>query len=344
VTGRCGGRDGVADPGVTPAHTLRTHLMKCTDTRLLTRRQAVLGLLGAGVSMRPRAAAPGRLSRAAFVEVSRGLFVSSGRDEDANAANGGAIANIGFIIGKDSVATLDAGGSLEDGETLRAAIRARTRLPIRYVILSHVHPDHVFGASAFLEDKPEFVGHARLPNALALRGDYYRARLESELGKGRAGAVVAPTMLVEGTRNIDLGGRVLRLTAHPTAHTDNDLSVVDTETGTLLVSDLLFVRRVPSLDGSLRGWLRELQGLKSIRAARAVPGHGPASVDWPSSAAPLERYLNTLLTETRAVIARGVTIEEAVNVVGQAERGKWALFDDYHGRNVTQAYKELEWE
>jgi quinoprotein relay system zinc metallohydrolase 2 len=270
--------------------------------------------------------------------------VSSGRDEDASTANGGAIANIGFIIGKDSVATLDAGGSLEDGQTLRAAIRARTRLPIRYVILSHVHPDHVFGASAFLEDKPEFVGHARLPNALALRGDYYRARLESELGKGRAGAVVAPTMLVEGTRNIDLGGRVLTLAAHPTAHTDNDLSVFDTETATLLASDLLFVRRVPSLDGSLRGWLRELQGLKSIRAARAVPGHGPASVDWPSSAAALERYLNTLLTETRAAIARGVTIEEAVNVVGQAERGNWALFDDYHGRNVTQAYKELEWE
>ncbi len=137
---------------------------------------------------------------------------------------------------------------------------------------------------------------------------------------------------------------MLALTAHPKAHTDNDLSVVDTQTDTLLASDLLFVRRVPALDGSLRGWLKELQALKSIRASRAVPGHGPASVDWPSSAAGLERYLNTLLTETRAAIARGVTIEEAVNVVGQTERGKWALFDDYHGRNVTQAYKELEWE
>jgi quinoprotein relay system zinc metallohydrolase 2 len=239
---------------------------------------------------------------------------------------------------------MDAGGSLEDGEALRAAIRARTSLPIRYVILSHAHPDHVFGAPAFLQDKPEFVGHARLPKALALRGDYYRARLESELGKARAGSVVAPTLLVERTRNIDLGGRVLALTAHPNAHTDNDLSVIDMQTHTLLTSDLLFVRRVPSLDGSLRGWLGELKALKAIPARRAVPGHGPASVDWPTSAAGLERYLNTLLTETRAAIARGVTIEEAVNVVGQSERGKWALFDDYHGRNVTQAYKELEWE
>jgi glyoxylase-like metal-dependent hydrolase (beta-lactamase superfamily II) len=155
---------------------------------------------------------------------------------------------------------------------------------------------------------------------------------------------VAPTLLVEGRQRIDLGGRELELTAHPAAHTDNDMSVLDSQTGTLLASDLLFVRRVPALDGSLRGWLKELQTLKAIPARRAVPGHGPASVDWPSAAAGLERYLNTLLTETRAAIAGGVTIEEAVNVVGQSERGKWALFDDYHGRNVTQAYQELEWE
>jgi quinoprotein relay system zinc metallohydrolase 2 len=311
-----------------------------TDTTLLTRRQAVLGLLGTAVCARSIAAA----APDGFVEVAAGLFIRSGRDEDATSANGGAIANVGFIVGRDCVATLDAGGSLEDGEALRAAIRAHTPLPIRYVILSHVHPDHVFGAPAFLKDEPEFVGHARLPNALALRGDYYRARLEAELGKARAGSVVAPTLLVERTRDIDLGARVLTLTAHPKAHTDNDLSVVDTRSGTLLAADLLFVRRIPALDGSLRGWIEELQVLKAIRAVRAVPGHGPASVDWPSAAAGLERYLTTLLTETRAAIARGVTIEEAVKVVGQSERGKWALFDDYHGRNVTQAYKELEWE
>jgi quinoprotein relay system zinc metallohydrolase 2 len=323
--------------------------MKCTDTRLLTRRQAVLGLLGSAACARVVGAgadtsAAFAARRAGFVEVAHGIFISSGRDEDANAANGGAIANVGFIVGRVAVATMDAGGSLEDGQVLRSAIRARTSLPIRYVILSHAHPDHVFGSPAFLEDKPQFVGHAKLPNALAARGEYYRARLEAELGKARAGSVVAPTLLVERTRSIDLGGRVLTLTAHPTAHTDNDLSVVDTATGTLLASDLLFVRRVPSLDGSLRGWLKELQALKAIRAPRAVPGHGPASVDWPSSAAGLERYLDTLLTETRAAIARGVTIERAVNVIGLSERGKWALFDDYHGRNVTQAYKELEWE
>jgi quinoprotein relay system zinc metallohydrolase 2 len=318
--------------------------MICTDTRLVSRRQAMLAALSTvclPVFGTAGAASRGRL---AFEQVAAGIFIRSGVDEDATAANDGAIANVGFIVGRDCVATMDAGGSLADGESLRATIKGHTALPIRYVILSHAHPDHVFGAGAFVGDNPAFVGHPKLANALALRGDYYRARLEAELGQARAGRVVAPTLLVEGRQRIDLGGRELELTAHPAAHTDNDMSVLDSQTGTLLASDLLFVRRVPALDGSLRGWLKELQTLKAIPARRAVPGHGPASVDWPSAAAGLERYLNTLLTETRAAIAGGVTIEEAVNVVGQSERGKWALFDDYHGRNVTQAYQELEWE
>jgi quinoprotein relay system zinc metallohydrolase 2 len=317
--------------------------MNCTDTKPVSRRQAVLALLSS-VACARTVRSGASTERLPFVEIARGIFIRSGVDEDVNSANGNAIANIGFIVGRDCVATMDAGGSFEDCRALRAAIRMRTSLPVRYVILSHAHPDHVFGASAFLEDRPAFVGHAKLPKALALRGEYYRARLEAELGKGRAGTVVAPSLLVESMRSIDLGGRVLTLTAHPNAHTDNDLSVVDTQTGTLFASDLLFVRRVPSLDGSLRGWLKELQVLKATPARRAVPGHGPASVNWPAAAAGLERYLNALLTETRAAIARGVTIDEAVNVVGQSERGHWALFDDYHGHNVTQAYKELEWE
>ncbi len=157
-------------------------------------------------------------------------------------------------------------------------------------------------------------------------------------------ATVAPTLLVDKKRDIDLGGRVLTLTAHSIAHTDNDLSVLDAQTATLLASDLLFVRRVPSLDGSLRGWLKELQTLKATPARHAVLGHGPSGVDWPVAAMDLERYLTVLLTETRAAIARDTPIEEAVKVVGQSEQGRWTLFDDYHSRNVTQAFKELEWE
>lgn len=277
-------------------------------------------------------------------EIAPGIHIRGGIDEEATVSNAGGIANIGFILGREAVAVADPGGSLSDGAWLHDAIRKVTQLPIRYVILSHVHPDHIFGAGAFEQDRPTYIGHASLPNALAQRGDYYRGRLDRVLGKGAAGPVVEPTKLVSDRSEIDLGGRVLTLTAHPTAHTDCDLSVFDGQTGTLLPADLLFVRHAPSLDGSITGWIKELAALKALPAKRAVPGHGPTQVSWPSGAADLERYLDVLLRETRQAVAKGMEIGEAAKTVAQSERDHWSLFDEYHGHNVIKAFKELEWE
>ena len=133
-------------------------------------------------------------------EIAPGIHVRRGVDEEATPGNADAIANAGFIIGAESVLVFDPGGSLADGAALRAAIREHTTLPIRHVVMSHAHPDHVFGAGAFLDDKPAFVGHARLAAALATRGDYYRERLEAVLGPGAAGPAVMPTLEVRSGR------------------------------------------------------------------------------------------------------------------------------------------------
>lgn len=310
----------------------------------MSRREAVLG--GAVALCALSLASRGRAAQGACetTAVAPGIHIRRGIDEDASVANGDAIANIGFIVGRTAVAVIDPGGSLNDGRRLRARIREVTRLPIRYVVLTHVHPDHIFGAGAFEQDRPQFIGHARLPEALAQRGDYYQQRLESILGRGEAGPVIAPTRVVVDRERLDLGDRMLLLTAHGVAHTDCDLSVFDPSSATLLPGDLLFVERIPSLDGRLTGWQKELKGLKAHAAKRAVPGHGPVSVDWPAGARDLDRYLEVLLRETRSAVKGGMQLNDAVASVGSSERGKWKLFDDYHGHNVTQAFKEVEWE
>ncbi|WP_311276633.1 quinoprotein relay system zinc metallohydrolase 2 [Methylobacterium sp. WCS2018Hpa-22] len=277
-------------------------------------------------------------------EVGPGIFMRRGLDAEATPENGDAIANIGFIVGEKSVLVTESGGSLADGEWLRAEIGKRTSKPVSHVVLTHVHPDHCFGAQAFAQDKPVFIGHHALRSALDSRGDFYRTRLVEILGADKAGSVVYPTMEVADTAEIDLGGRSLRFTAHGTAHTNCDLSMVDTRTGILFPADLLFVTRVPSLDGSLLGWLKEVEKLTGLGATKAVPGHGPTLVDAAPAFADLTRYLTALRDETRKAIAADQPIDKAIDSIGQSEREKWVLFDTYNGRNVTQAYKELEWE
>jgi quinoprotein relay system zinc metallohydrolase 2 len=289
--------------------------------------------------------APARAAESfALEEVGPGIFIRRGLHEEATPENNDGIANTGFIVGRDGVLVTDTGGSLADGQWLRAEIAKRTDKPVRQVVLTHGHPDHCFGAAAFATDNPNFIGHHRLRALLDARGEFYRTRLADVLGADKAGSVVYPTQEVRDGAEIDLGGRLLRFTAHGSAHTNSDLSMLDTQTGILFPADLLFVTRVPSLDGSLLGWLREVEKLATAGAARAVPGHGPAIVDFAPAMADLTRYLATLRDETRTAVADGVPIEEAIETVAKSERDKWALFDDYNGRNVTQAYKELEWE
>ena len=310
----------------------------------MNRRDALL--LAAFAALRPARAmsAPVPVLPFTMTEVAPGIHVRQGVHEEATVENQDGIANIGFIVGGAAVAVMDPGGSRADGERLRASIRSRTDLPIRYVVMTHLHPDHVFGAGAFAADKPVFVGHARMAGMLVQRGDFYRNSLADVLGIEEAGDYAKPNLFIEDTGTLDLGGRTLQLRAHPTAHTDNDLSILDETTGTLWMGDLLFVDRVPALDGSILGWLAQTKALRASPATHAVPGHGPAIVSWPEAAGPQERYLGGLVRDIRAIISHGGDIEQAVATVGLAERKRWVLFDDYNGRNVTSAFKELEWE
>jgi quinoprotein relay system zinc metallohydrolase 2 len=279
------------------------------------------------------------------VAIGDGVYVHFGRHEEMTPDNAGDIANLGFIVGGRAVAVIDCGGSRAVGDGLRQAIRRVTPLPISHVVLTHVHPDHVVGCAAFERDAPQFVGHARLPAALAQRGGHYLRSLAHELGPAAAGnVIVPPNMLIANRADIDLGDRRVTLRAHATAHTDADLTAFDAASGTLFAGDLLFRERVPVIDGSIKGWLAVLDEIAAIPAARVVPGHGAVLTDWPGGLAAQRRYLALVATEIRGVLKQRGVLEQAIQTVGRSEQPRWLLFDRYHARNVTAAFVELEWE
>jgi quinoprotein relay system zinc metallohydrolase 2 len=278
-------------------------------------------------------------------QIAPGIYVHWGVQEFSDTKNHGAIANIGFIVGQRCVAVVDTGGNPAQGLALKNAVENITAKPICYVINTHVHPDHIYGNSAFKSSETKFVGHEKLVRAMSVRGDYYLQKAPELLGITlTAKDIIPPDITVNGELDLDLGGRTLKLTAHPTAHTDNDLSVYDPQTDTLWLSDLLFIEHLPSIDGSLKGWLAEINRLEAKSYKIVIPGHGSLVTDWPKSVQPEKEYLNALLTDVRAAIKNGVFLEDGLKTIGLSFKGRWKLFEEFHRKNVTKAYAELEWE
>ena len=274
-----------------------------------------------------------------------GLYVHRGAQLPLDAPGHDDIANIGFIVGDRCVAVIDTGGSVRIGRALRATVRRHTSLPICYVINTHVHVDHVLGDWAFKDDHPSFVGHASLAPAIVRNRSFfvkeYAQDLDAPPGPEQ---VIGPDTLVEAELTLDLGNRPLTLHAWATAHTDCDLTVYDQKTSTLWTGDLLFIERLPALDGNLVGWIAAIDRLATQRVQLVVPGHGPATAH-PGAAFAHERsYLESLLQGVRRELSEGKSMQDAMLHVGAGDKSGWLLWDEVHPRNVARAYEELQWE
>ena len=309
---------------------------------------AIFSLLTAAMCA-PLAAAPLHVD-----QIAPGVYVHLGQHKDFEDGYDGDIANIGFIVGTEAVAVIDTGGSYAVGLALKEALRGITQLPVRYVINTHGHPDHVFGNAAFMRadgagdgvgGAPQLIGHARLPGMLAARRTTYLRNLAKQLGEGaEKSALIAPSQTVQDHLTLDLGHRKLDLTAWPGAHTDNDLTVFDSATGTLFSGDLLFIERTPSLDGDIQGWLAVTEQLKTLPAAIVIPGHGPVTRDKNRALDRQAGYLATLLRDVRASVHRGDSMTAAMTTAAASERSRWQLFDVVNRRNVNVLFPLLEWE
>ena len=317
--------------------TVNPCILKLAD--IITRTWLIFALFGNAC------AAPDNNETFNLTEISQGIYVHQGKHVDLDHVDHDDIANIGFITGDECIAVIDTGGSVAIGNALNKAIKRISSLPVCYVINTHVHFDHVLGNIAFKEYEPQFVGHENLVEEMVQSQSFFLSEFAADLGENPADtSIIGPDIVVSDKLNLDLGNRTITLSAHPPSHSYTDISIYDENTGTLWLSDLLFIERIPVLDGNLKGWFKTMEVLKSQQAYHVIPGHGTITLPWPEASSAQDSYLNMLLNETRKEIDKGTFMEEVIESVGKTEKTKWLLHEQSHKRNVTKAFTELEWE
>lgn len=308
----------------------------------ITRRSVVTGMLAAVAQTAarwPAAAAP----LAYDIEpkpVGDGIWMIHGADAPIDYANGGAIANITILATDAGAVLVDCGPSVRYGQALKAVAERLVGRPVARVYLTHLHPDHVYGALAF--DPKTLAATPQLTAILQKDGAGFSDGMYRLLGDWMRGTelILPRTMLTGDSETI--GGRRFGLLAL-SGHSPADLAVLDERTQTLIAGDLVFHDRAPSTPhADLPDWRRALDRLKALPHKTVIPGHGPFDAT-PSAAIDQTRdWLDWLDAALRAAVAQGLDMVEAGNLPIPPRFARMQAARYELERSASRFYPELE--
>ncbi len=140
----------------------------------------------------------------------------------AGAAAGG---NAGFVIGSDGVAVIDTFATGEAAQQLLTEIRKLTKLPVKFVINTHYHLDHVAGNSVFEEAGAVVIAHRNVRRWIKPENLKFFGATPTPQQKAMIDALTTPAMVYEGTLELHLGARQIQVRSFP-GHTGGDSVVL----------------------------------------------------------------------------------------------------------------------
>ncbi len=216
--------------------------------------------------------------------VGPGIWFVQGEAAMGSAANRNFISNAGFVVTDAGVVVIDALGSPALADELIAEIRRVTPQPIRFVIVTHYHADHIYGLQAFKAAGATIVAHRAGREYIG--SETARLRLEASRQDlfpwidDKTQVVAADRWLEAEDTTLRVGELDFQIHHAGPAHTSEDLVVFVPQRGVLFAGDLVFQGRIPFVgQADSQQWVASLTHLLDFKAKLVVPGHGPVSTD-----------------------------------------------------------------
>ena len=301
--------------------------MRCRGVALLT------VLAGSAVSIAVQPAAP----HFRIVEAGDGCFAAI-----AAAGDRASVGNAGFVVGSGGVLVVDAFATEEAARDLLAEIRRRSAVPVRWVVNTHYHLDHVGGDAVFRREGAVIVAHENVRRWTRTENLKWRKEITPK-DRAMLDALPLPDVTSSSGITLSLGERSARVLFRP-GHTGGDLIVRVPGSDVVFGGDLVWNATVPNLiDADTAAWLETLDALvRAYPSATFVPGHGE-----PGRALAV-RFFRDYLSTLRQVVARGIErnlggtslADEAVQAL-KPRYGAWTWFDQFAAANVLQTEQEM---
>ncbi|MFA9460566.1 MBL fold metallo-hydrolase [Thiohalorhabdus sp. Cl-TMA] len=286
-------------------------------------------------------------------EVAPDVYLTHGVIGTVDEFNRGFNGNAGFVVTREGVVVIDSLGSPRLGRRWIDTIRSVTDKPIRYLILTHNHPDHSYGAVAFRrKTEAKIIAHpgtrhylnsSQFEASVAYRKELLGSDFEGFKGV-HADRVVEPAF--GGPLELQLGGEVFHVYNVGGHHSFGDLLVHMPKRGITWAGDLYFQNRTTyMLDGDLDDYFKAHDLARELGTRLLIPGHGVAQEGPPF---PMRRRTVSYVTRLRNMMREAVRnmspLSRAVDKADEAfpEWEETALFEENHRKNANFVYTEME--
>jgi len=254
--------------------------------------------------------------------------------------------NSGFIIGDDGVVVVDSFVTADAAKALLGEIQKLTKLPIKFVVNTHYHLDHVAGNGVYAQAGAVVIGHKNLRGWIHTENLKFFGPTPKPEQKSMVEGLFAPNLTYDSALELFVGAKPVVVRYYP-GHTGGDSVVFSPDAQVVFAGDLFWRKTLPNLiDGTTDKWAETDAKLAAqFPNAKFVSGHG--DVGTAEDVKDFEGYINDL----RAAIAQGVkngqsgdALVASVTAQIQPKYGKWDAYDYFLKRNIADTEKELRGE
>jgi len=287
-----------------------------------------------------------------YYRIAPDTYFLYGNIAEVDSKNRGFNGNAGFVVTREGVVVIDSLGTPKLGKRLIATVRQVTSLPIKYLIITHNHPDHSYGAIAFRKlPGIQIIGHEGTLNYLNsdnINGSvaFRRSFINADM-KGFKG--VTPDVLVGGKRfshySFKLADKTFNVYNVGQHHSYGDLVVHQVEDRNLWISDMAFNNRSTFMgDGHSGEVLEAMEWLQKNfpDIVLMIPGHGSAQTKPFPMVEKTHSYVKRLREEMAAAVEAGDDLASAVQKSDFKDWHDVPLYHENHKKNANFIYLEME--
>jgi cyclase len=262
-------------------------------------------------------------------------------------------ANAGFVIGDSGVVVIDTFENEAAARALLAQIQAITRLPIKFVVNTHYHIDHVAGNRVFSDAGALIVAHRNVGEWINSENPKFFGDKIKPQERAFVEHLLGPDVAYDSELSLLLGKRRIDVEFFA-GHTGGDSIVSISDAGVVFCGDLFWRKTLPNLiDATTTAWLQTLNEIPAIPSHGApkgatahaelfIPGHG--GVGNAADIQDFRKYLEFLRAATQKAMDTGKTGDDLVAaVLPQLTQnyGSWDFFKDFSRSNILDVAAEL---